>query len=243
MTKLLLGSVVAATLIFTGCGSDSTTTPTPTADTTDPVFTTGTTLTMDTAGTVTLAATDASAPITYALTAGSADNFTLTGSTLTAPSVAGDYNITVTATDSATTPNTATQNIAVTVNTPAAGSGIVYNGLEWTALKELDANATLSGRVTQAEAESKCSALGMTLPTQVQLDDTNTTLLKDDADFNFDNTLTSNSSTALVVWTSTGTLTGYALYQDNTNNDDAAYTDAAWTADTTNFYTCVKAAQ
>ncbi len=113
------------------------------SDTTPPVFTTGTTLNMTTGGTTTIAATDASAPITYALTSGA--GFALDGSTLTAPATAGETNVTITATDAATTPNTATQTITVTVTVPSA-NGVVFSPVQ-------------DARFTLAAATAACTAM------------------------------------------------------------------------------------
>ena len=119
-----------------------------TQDTTAPIFSTPTQLSMVAGTTTTIAAADSSAPITYSLTT-MGSGFTLNGTTLTAPDTATPVgtptNLTITATDSAQTPNTATLNMAVTVTNPSA-TGVQFSAVE-------------DNRVTWDEANSACNAM------------------------------------------------------------------------------------
>ncbi len=237
MKKLILGSVVAAALVFTGCGDDNTTTPS-TGDTTNPVVKQTATAAAD--STVVLA-TDNVAVTEITLSGAGAQGFKVSGTTVTTPATAGNYIVHVVAKDAAG--NSGEGDVNVTVTAASAGNGVTLNGLEWTALKPVDANATLSGRQTFAAARAICQDMGMDLPLDTKVAETNTTELKNIAAFNFDAAVASNTpTTALVIWTrdDAGASHGYALYAPGQANDDAPYTDAAWTADTTNFYTCVK---
>jgi len=246
MRKLLLGSVVTAALVFTGCGGGSkTSTPTgggTAADTARPVFTTGSEFTMEKNGTKMIVATDAST-VTYTLTDNANALFSLTGNVLQAPEpdTDTDYNITIKATDSATNATTKTFLVHVKdIITTTIG------GLEWTPLKVLDENGTISGKQTFAEAKTRCADLGMTLPTQEKLSEINTTVLKNDSVFNYTTARNSNQNTgSLVIWADGNSQKAFLLNFSDTNSaseklDDNNYTDSGWTTDSTNFYTCVK---
>ncbi len=166
-----------------------------TEDTSVPIFTTPTVLSMETGTTTTIAATDASLPITYALTT-VGSGFTLNGTTLTAPATATPTgiptNLTITATDSATTPHTATLNIAVTVTTPTA-TGAQFSGVE-------------DRRVTWAEANNACNAMlpqgTWTLPTIAQYRENSDDLLAT-ITFDSDNNNTNGIHFTSVLWSST----------------------------------------
>ena len=225
MKKLILGSIVTAALVFTGCGSDDT----PAADTTKPVV--KATATAQTDSSVILA-TDNVAVTEITLSGAGAAGFTKSGTTVTTPATAGNYMVHVVAKDAAG--NTGEGDVNVTVTAAPAGTGIVFNNLEWTPLHAVDANDTISGRQNQTAAAAKCAALGKRLPTLAELNATAADLKPNTA---FRNT----APDQLVVWSDT-TLTGYYFNgkDANTSSDVASYTDNTWDATTTNFYTCVE---
>ncbi len=229
MKKLILGSVVAAALVFTGCGSDDDTPPAATPDTTAPVVNATATAQVD--STVTLA-TDNVGVASIVLSGAGAASFTTSGTTVTTPATAGNYIVHVLAKDAAG--NEKEGDVNVTVTAAAAGTGITYGGLEWTPLIAADANDTISGRQSQADATTKCTDAGKRLPTLVELQ-TNATSLKPDLSFR------GAAPDQLVVWSSTN-LTGYYFNGTDANvtSDDDNYTEATWTVTTTNFYTCVQ---
>ena len=229
MKRLLLGSMIAATLLLTtGCDDDDTT---PAAENAAPVLGAVDT-TMITGASTTLTATDET-PATVTFTTDSTD-FTIAGSTLTAPDTAATYNVTIVTTDAAGLTDTDT--VSIVVSEPSAG-GIVYNSLGWDALiARDDANDTVSGRQNQTEAAARCVAAGKRLPTLAELQ-TSALELKTDTAFR------SDAGNQLVVWSGDTDLTGYYFngVEANVTVDDDSYTDAAWTDATTNFYTCVEA--
>jgi len=166
------------------------------SDTTAPVFQTGTALSMQTESTRAIVATDATEPITYALTGGA--GFSLNGALLQAPAVATPEgmptSVTITATDSATPSNTSTHTMAVTVTVPSA-TGVVFS-------------AVTDSRVTWADANATCAAMAPVgtweLPTYVTLNTNNIAvfeLVKNiDSD---DNASTMPSAFKSVLWSST----------------------------------------
>ncbi len=194
-------------------------------DTTPPVFTTATTLAMTTGGTVTIEATDASTPITYALTAGA--GFTLSGAVLKAPDTAGETNVTITATDAATTPNTATQTILVSVTSPTA------TGVEFSTVTD--------NRVTWNEANTTCATMAptgsWTLPTIAEYSANSADLLSQitvDSDSNSSN----GTHFTSILWSSTAANAntekmGWGYYVNPAEDTAQAMTS-------TYFFTCIK---
>ncbi len=253
MKRLLLGSMIAATLLLTtGCDDDDTKKD-DTADTTAPVFTTGATLSMTTGGTVTIVATDDTAPITYALTSG--EGFTLSGATLTAPDTATaegtPASITVTATDSAVTPNTATKTIAVTVSVPSGGDEgtITLNGLTWTTtvVADVDENATTGAKVDFATAQAACVSLGRTLPTMTEFLATIPVTSADDNSTLRTDAFMASAPADFALWASDSDTTSKAFGffatgdDEGTNERNEAAPGYTTDAEGTNYYTCVKA--
>jgi hypothetical protein len=162
-------------------------------DTTPPVITTAATFHFtDSSSVVTLSATDnATAPdeISFAIPAGSS-MFTLSGKTLSPAFDSGTNSIDVTATDKAG--NSATKRITVDVNVSANQAFEISN---------VENNTT-----TWDEAEAACSAKGMDwrLPTIMELQDNNVTILNEkvvgiDSDYNSSNGV----KFASVIWSST----------------------------------------
>ncbi len=251
MKRLLLGSMIAAALLLTtGCDDDNTKVDDnqTVVDTTAPVFTTGTTLSMVTGGTTTIAATDASAPITYALTV--ANGFTLNGSTLTAPDKAGETNVTVTARDSATTPNTATQTIAITVTVPSSGGvdTVSVNNYTWTVVTaDADDNETTGTKVNFATAKAACTSMGRTLPTLTQLLATIPETSADDNSTLRTGEFMTNAPSDFALWAADSDTSskGFGFYasgdDEGTNNRNE--TEKGYVVDPAgaNYYTCVKA--
>lgn len=110
MKKLVLGSVVAAALVFTGCGSDDDT-PAAGADKVKPAVSS----TASGAGAAKLTlATDNKGVTKVTITGADAAKFTVNADkTVTIPATPATYNITVTAEDAAG--NKTTQDVVVTV--------------------------------------------------------------------------------------------------------------------------------
>jgi hypothetical protein len=202
MKKVLFGSVVAAVLIFSGCGSSS-----------------------------------SNGGNNNQTQGGGNNNQTQGGGDNSQTQGGGDNNQTQGGGD-----NNQTQGGGDNNQTQGGGDATTttFNGLSWTALVPYDDNATKSGKITYSEAEAKCQELGMSLPTESQID-VNTSALKADVNFNFENAVNSNGGTALIVWLKdegVGQKKGYAF---DKSGDDYVYTnDAPWTNTDTNFVTCVK---
>ena len=181
MKKLILGSVVTAALVFTGCGSDDNETTTPAGDTVKPVVSAAATGAIDTA---IVLATDNTAVTSMRIGGADKGMFTLSGATATA-TTAGTYHITVTAKDAANN-TSGEQAVVVTVTggnsgsgdptvrtaaTPYIGSDVVeLGGKKWLKLKgtsdgsdditNTDGNVSLySYRKTWTEAGTICGAL------------------------------------------------------------------------------------
>ena len=150
MKKLILGSVVVAALVFTGCGDDDTTA----VDTTAPVITT-----TDGSVPLALAATDAST-VTFSLLGNDKDKFEIVGSSLKAKSGTADntYALTIVATDAAG--NHSSKDITVTVGGGNNGA-LTFDSVE-------------DNRTTWAVADAACKSAGKRLPTMAEL---NTTVL------------------------------------------------------------------
>lgn len=155
VTKILTLSVMASlALIAIGCGSNNSNNATTTeVDTSGPVFTNNTTIYHVVEGTnkiVALNATDASEPVTFSIP--QTPNFTLSGNTLTfsAPAyennASNEYNVTVTARDTVTPPNTTMKILSFVVDPLKASSDPVTVG---------DKNLTVMGDVIIGPAKLK----------------------------------------------------------------------------------------
>ncbi len=242
MKKLILGSVVAAALVFTGCGDDDdTTVVTPAADTVKP--TVAATASGAAAAALTLA-TDNEGVTEISITGADASQFIVNADkTVTIPSTPNTYNITVTAKDAAG--NETVQDVVVTVTGGSASTvgDFTLGGKSWTALREdNDANATLDGRITYTLALAECQSKGMDLPTLEELeatktmDDNKSSALKAESAFKFNEL----GLSALALWTKGADVDptkGFALFSSNDTNDDGQFDT---TGTDTEYFTCVK---
>ena len=108
------------------------------------------------------------------------------------------------------------------------------NGLQWTALKKEDDNATLSGRITFNEAKARCQEIGARLPTHDEITVAAPTL-KSNSSFRAD------AANLVIVWFSDGNgERGYFFNGKGSDEDTDNYSIENPTNDTTEYYTCVK---
>ena len=231
MKRIILGSIVAAALLFSGCGNDSKKKDTNTSqetnetnetnntsiDTVGPVFTNTTgIINMFVDENKTISATDATGPVDFNLTDDANGTFDMNGSLLIGSSQTTEANITIVATDSSPAKNQTIETflVKVTQRQSAFTGGATINSLNWTALLPKDNNATLSGRKLYTDAAAVCSnrAGSWSLPTVGQLsatvsldtNDVNTSSLKEDGNgFNYSTVLTAAGTPSLLIWTST----------------------------------------
>jgi hypothetical protein len=236
--KLLLGSLVAAALVFTGCGDDDdTTTPdggnSGSADTVKPVVKTTATAPVDSA---IILATDNVAVTEITLSGTGAQAFTVDGTTVTTPATAGSYMVTVTAKDAAGNEGTGDVNVTVTSSsTPAPTNTIISSGLEWTKLTVDDDDSETDGRRLRADALAQCPA-GTGFPTVAQLEANLTDLA---TKFNI---ATINGGNDVPVFTTDAANDFVIEVTPNASGVIEGYTQAN-DGSSASFFTCVKAAQ
>ena len=261
MKKLILGSVVTAALVFSGCGDDKKKT-TPAADKIKPVVNATATAAIDT---VIVLATDNKGVTSIELSGDDANHFTINGTTIKTPATAGTYTVKVVAKDAAG--NTTTKDVVVTVtgannggNNGGNNGATVANEVDLGAkgkwikiqvadvdddLNTTDVNETSFARLSHADAAAFCTNLGdgWVLPTRDDILSIATSDVTDPANITGqiildtrvleDSTETAGTS---VIWTSNTETSGVYLGNASTDgNPDFNVGDA-----TTYYHTCKK---
>ncbi len=251
MKKVLLGSVVVAALLMSGCGgSDSpkkennTTKPTPsTKDTTPPTISPAVSGKPGEALALSKFATDDKGLKSVNISGTDSDKFKVNDdNTITLPSAEGTYTITIVAVDKSG--NQATSDLKVTVKagdtTPPATDNSAFsikniNGLDWTPIKPEDDNDTISGRQLQNNASAMCTELGGELPTATQLTTEVANQLRS-TDF------VKDAPNLFVVWYKDADK-GYFFNGKDSNGSEDVPDYAPEDPGTTFYYTCVKPSQ
>ncbi len=257
MKKIILGSVVTAALVFTGCGSDDDTTPV--ADTQAPVVETAVNATL---GQTIALATDNVAVTKITISGDDANMFPANNGSVTAPASPGTYHIKVVAEDAAGNKSAETD-VTVTVEagsdntgggtTPVANEVDLGNLGKWVKiqtadvmddLNTADVNETSFARISHDDAVAFCSNLGTgwVLPSRDDILSIATSgNVADPANIvgqivlNTEVLEAGTAATTSVIWTSNSDTSGvYLGSADGNGNADYNVTDG-----TTYFHTCV----
>jgi len=268
MKRLLLGSMIAASLLLTtGCNDDDTP-----ADRTAPVVQTAD-FSMAAGATQTITANEAS---TFALI-GDAQGFVLTSAgNLTAPAVANTYALAIKATDTAgNVSETKTINVTVTEASGGTDTGggedtavvvgevVTLGGNDWVKVQTADTpddettadvNETTFAKVTYADAVAYCTGqgAGWTLPAAADFLTIQTSSETDIENMNGQLVLdpsilaAGTSATTSALWVSDADY--QIVYLGDANNSASTYVQAGETEDGvttpasafTYFHTCIK---